>query len=286
LFSWYSGDLCTDPDFANLEPELRANPSIGSWPEGRGYLEQQRRRLPSSHFRRLHLNLPGAPTGAFFDQGIVERAIIAGRQAIEPQDGIDYLAFVDMSGGSRDDATLGIAHWDGEKAVLDILINQGTAIPFNPRLAISNHFVPACQRFRCHEIHGDAYAGQTFRHDFRDCGIEYVVCKQTRTDLYENLEVMLNAGQVELLDIAKLRRELATIVRKGASLDHMSGQHDDHVTAAAGALTLVNAALAPHSSADAWLEFARRDLERLGTDYDDVRNSTAPAFGFSFGDGR
>jgi hypothetical protein len=29
LLSWYSGDYCTDPDFAELEPELRANPSIG-----------------------------------------------------------------------------------------------------------------------------------------------------------------------------------------------------------------------------------------------------------------
>ena len=28
LFSWYSGDKCTDFDFADLEPELRANPSI------------------------------------------------------------------------------------------------------------------------------------------------------------------------------------------------------------------------------------------------------------------
>ena len=29
LFSWYSGDLCTDPDFAELPPEQRANPSHG-----------------------------------------------------------------------------------------------------------------------------------------------------------------------------------------------------------------------------------------------------------------
>jgi hypothetical protein len=35
LFSWYSGDYCSDPAFADLEPELRANPSIASWPEGR-----------------------------------------------------------------------------------------------------------------------------------------------------------------------------------------------------------------------------------------------------------
>src|SRR4029077_1816811 len=41
-YSWYSGDTCTDPAYAELEPELRANPSIGSWPEGRAYLEQQR----------------------------------------------------------------------------------------------------------------------------------------------------------------------------------------------------------------------------------------------------
>ena len=68
LFGWYSGDYCTDPDFAALEPELRANPSIASWPEGRDYIEQQRRRLPTHKFRRLHLNLPGAPNGAFFDQ--------------------------------------------------------------------------------------------------------------------------------------------------------------------------------------------------------------------------
>src|SRR5882762_1854862 len=57
---------------------------------------------------------------------------------------------------------------------------------------------------------------------------------------YEDLEVALNAGQVELLDLSKLRRELLTIVRRGASLDHMPGAHDDWATSAAGALTLVN----------------------------------------------
>jgi hypothetical protein len=260
LFSWYSGDYTTDPAFANLEPELRANPSIGSWPEGRGYLDQQRRRLPSSRFRRLHLNLPGAPQGAFFDQGIVERAIVAGRQQIEPQDGIDYLAFCDMSGGSNDDATLGIAHWNGEKAVLDALISQGEPTPFNPRLAVAR-FAVMCKRYRCREVHGDAYAGQTFRHDFSDLGIDYIVEKQTRTDLYENLEVALNAGQVELLDIAKLRRELMTIVHRGASLDHMPGQHDDWATSAAGALTLANPDIG--NTTPAILEFYKRQVEAV-----------------------
>ena len=57
LFSWYSGDYCTDPDFADLEPELRANPSSASWAD-QDYLEQQRLKLPPNIYRRLHLNLP------------------------------------------------------------------------------------------------------------------------------------------------------------------------------------------------------------------------------------
>jgi phage terminase large subunit-like protein len=65
-FSWYSGDHVTDPDFAGLEPELRANPSMSTWPEGRSYLDQQRLRLPDNIFRRLHLNLP-ATASSFID---------------------------------------------------------------------------------------------------------------------------------------------------------------------------------------------------------------------------
>jgi hypothetical protein len=34
LFSWYSAEFTTDPEFVQADPELRANPSIGSWPGG------------------------------------------------------------------------------------------------------------------------------------------------------------------------------------------------------------------------------------------------------------
>ncbi len=153
LFSWYSADFCTDPAFADLPPDERANPSMASWPEGKRYLEQQRRRLPSNRFRRLHHNLPGAPGGAFFDQEVVDNAVVPGRTALEPRPGVDYAAFVDMSGGSSDDAALGIGHVEEnaeaktKKAVLDLLISQAGGVPFNPRAAVAR-FAEALRALR------------------------------------------------------------------------------------------------------------------------------------------
>jgi hypothetical protein len=120
-FSWYGGDFTTDPNFANADPEQRANPSMASWGNN-GYLEQQRRRLPTHKFRRLHLNLPGAPDGAAFSADAVMSAIVTGRKRLEPESGRQYAAFVDMSGGSSDDAVLAISHYDTERgrAVLDL----------------------------------------------------------------------------------------------------------------------------------------------------------------------
>jgi len=83
--------------------------------EGPAYLEQQKRRLPSNKFRRLHLNLPGAPSGAFFDTEMVLKAIVTGLRSLPPNPRNEYAAFVDMSGGSSDEACLAIAHCERDR---------------------------------------------------------------------------------------------------------------------------------------------------------------------------
>lgn len=235
LFSWYSGDYCTDPDFADLEPELRANPSIASWPEGRAYLDQQRRRLPTHKFRRLHLNLPGAPNGAFLDQGAVLEAIVTGRKTLPPQAGVRYVAFVDMSGGSSDDATLSIAHRHAGRAVVDLIIKQDGPTPFNPRNAVRK-FAGVMKEYGIGQVTGDNYAGETFKRDFEGESIAYVPSPLSKTDLYEAFEPALNAGEIELPDIPKMQEQLLTLVVKGARIDHQTGDHDDFANAVAGAV--------------------------------------------------
>jgi hypothetical protein len=212
---------------------LRANPSIASWAEGRKYLDQQRRRLPTHKFRRLHLNLPGAPNGAFYDQGAVMRAIVRGRRFLRWDQAHKYFAFVDMSGGSSDDAVLAIGHVKDGKVIIDVLIRQAGNAPFNPMQAVER-FAVKLREYQITRVMGDNYAGLTFKEAFKAQGIDYLPCPRDKTDLYEALEPVINAGEVELLEIPVLQEQLLCLVVKGAKVDHEPGGHDDYANAVAG----------------------------------------------------
>ena len=238
-FSWYGGDFTTDAEAAELPPEQRANPSMAAWGND-GYLDQQRKRLPTHKFRRLHLNLPGAPDGAALSGEHVMDAIVTGRKRIAREPGIRYFGFVDMSGGSSDDAVLGIAHNDTVRKVrvLDCLIAQTGPAPFNPRHAVKK-FAAVLKEYGLSQVTGDAYAGETFRADFLEHGITYNPAGVAKSDLYEELEPMLNAGEVELLDVPTMQEQLLTLVWRGTKIDHQPGDHDDYANAAAGAVVLL-----------------------------------------------
>lgn len=270
FFSWYGGDFTSDPAAAELPPEQRANPSMASWGNP-GYLDQQRKRLPTHKFRRLHLNLPGAPDGAALSGEHVVSAIVTGRKRLPREPGIRYFGFADMSGGSSDDAALGICHYDTLRKVrvLDCLMSQTGRPPFNPRRAIKK-FADTLKEYGLSSVTGDAYAGETFRADFREHGITYTPAGIPKSELYEALEPLLNAGEIELLDAAELQEQLLTLVWRGTRIDHQPGDHDDHANAAAGALVLVKSRRGAFVVTDAML--AR--MEREGPD----RLSPVPAF--------
>lgn len=239
FFSWYAGDFTTDAAAAELTPEQRANPSMESWGNA-GYLDQQRSRLPTHKYRRLHLNLAGAPDGAALSGEHVVSAVVTGRKRLPREAGIRYFGFVDMSGGSNDDAVLGIAHTDPTRniRVLDLVESQSGAPPFNPRHAIRK-FAGILKEYGLSTVASDAYAGETFRADFAEHGIRVVPAGMPKSDLYELVEPLFNAGEIELLDIGKLQEQLMTLVWRGTKIDHQPGDHDDWANAATGALVLV-----------------------------------------------
>lgn len=239
LFSWYGADRTTDPDAADAEPETRANPSRGSWADA-DYLEQQRRRLPAHKFRRLHLNLPGLPEGSAFQPEPVMAAVERGLAGREPEAGVEYQAFVDLSGGSADDATLAIGFQDPEGGAVFVarVVNQGPPPPFDPRRAIER-FAEVLRAYRVQTVHGDRYAGETFRADFERHGIGYEVSPLTKSQLYEALEPGLNGGRVRLPDVPAVEQQLLGLLWRGGKIDHPAGEHDDWANAVAGVVQLL-----------------------------------------------
>lgn|SRR6266542_2974463 len=81
-----------------------------------------------------------APSGQLGIDGLARRS--GGRSANAasvPERGRRYWAYVDMSGGSSDDAVLSIGHADGRVAVIDLVAKQIGEPPFDPHAAV-RHF--------------------------------------------------------------------------------------------------------------------------------------------------
>lgn len=233
-FSWYAADYCTDQEFLAKEtPEERANPS--TLPDG--YLEQQKKRLPTHKYRRLHLNLPGSPEGAYLAPERVEAAI--GKYRILPfEPGPYYRAFVDMSGGSGDDSALAIAHNDHGLIIVDGVWTQGQRPPFDPRGAVKL-FADILEGYRVSHVVMDRYAGETFRQDFLSHGIGVELCPVPKSVLYEAFEVELNSGRVILPEEVTMIKQFLTLVVRGGKIDHPSGEHDDLANTVAGVIYLL-----------------------------------------------
>ncbi len=235
-FSWFAGDYCTDPDALAGTPEERANPSLASFdPE---YLAQQQLRLPAHKYRRLHLNLPGAPEGAAFQPESVMDAIERGVRQRPYIPGMKYVAFCDHSHGSGDDTTLGLGHEEGTRHIVDLVVKQRQAPPFN-MVEVIPHFAALLKEYRVSSVTGDSVGGETYRNEWLKVGIQYRTVKETTSELYEAIEPALNGHRVVLPDIPLLEQQLLGLVWKGGKITHPAGQHDDFVTAAAGVVRLL-----------------------------------------------
>jgi hypothetical protein len=181
---------------------------------------------------------------ALFDQEPLAAAIVTGRRELPPMQGTKYYAFVDAAEGSRsgDSMTLGIAHREGSRAVLDVV--REIEPPFNPGQAIATTFGPLLELYGCRDVTGDRHAQGFVAESFAAVGVRFVPSTLTKSELYGELLPLVNTGAVELLDQPTLRTQLLALQRRSVrggrdSIDHPSGGHDDVANAAAGAVVMV-----------------------------------------------
>ncbi|MCA0245213.1 MAG: hypothetical protein LCH93_01170 [Proteobacteria bacterium] len=190
---------------------------------------------------------------ALLEYEVIASAVDRGTFERPPLPHLTYHAFADISGGRNDPSTLGIAHMEDGRAVLDCL--RVAPAPHEPAHAIAD-FAKTLAAYGIGTVTGDNYAGNFVEGAFRDHGIEYQKSRPSRSELYLELLPLMNSHKVVLLDNGALIKELAGLERRAAgrgrdSVDHgkAKGSHDDRANVLAGAVfvasTNVSVTLAP-----------------------------------------
>lgn len=177
---------------------------------------------------------------AFLDPDWIDAAAIGENIDAAPMEGANYHAFVDASGGRSDSYTLGIAHLENGRRVLDVM--RGRAPPFNPK-AVTEEFASIVRRYGCRHVTGDRYGAEWVAQEWRDNGLAFHPAESVRSEIYLETEASFAAGEMLLPRHSRLLGELRALERKPGrsgrdTVDHPPGGHDDYANAACGALWL------------------------------------------------
>lgn len=182
---------------------------------------------------------------SFVSAEALSDAVAPGRQELPAVPGVRYVAFVDPSGGVADSMTLGIAHQDRGVLVLDCL--REIRPPFRPSAVVQELSV-VLRAYGLRQVTGDRYGGEWPREQFRDCGIDYRIADNAKSDIYVECLSWINSRKVQLLDNSIMINQFKRLERhrgRGGRdiVDHPPKGHDDVANAAAGALMLLADAL-------------------------------------------
>jgi len=206
------------------------------------YLQRMERDDPEA-YRSEVLGEFRAGVTSFFDPDAVQACVDAEVRERPRVSGVRYFVFIDSASGSgKDQFVAAVAHLDPirKTAVLDVV--RVWSPPFNPSGVLAE-VCDLTKQYGESEIAGDRYAPGFVIEQCRANAVTYRFSERDRSQLYLELLPLVNAGQVRLLDLPELLRELRGLERRrGTSgrdrVDHAAGQHDDIANACAGALTL------------------------------------------------
>ena len=182
---------------------------------------------------------------SFVLRGAVEACISDKVIERKPEPGVSYFGFVDPSGGSADDMSLSIAHYDHatQNVIIDLL--RWFKPPFSPEIVV-REFTTTLKNYNINTVVGDKYAGEWPREQFGKFNVRYDPSAKTKSELYTDLLPLVNSARIQLLDIPKCNNQLLSLERRTArggkdSVDHPSGHHDDLINAVAGAASVATA---------------------------------------------
>ncbi len=172
----------------------------------------------------------------YVSRELVESLVVRDRKELMPDDRRQYTAFVDVSGGRKDAASLCIGHRHEGKITVDYL-RQWKA-PHDPYVVIEQ-MAGTVRKYGLTKCTADNYAGEFVVKAFASHGIVCTKSDLPKSQLYIELLPQLCSAKVELVDDTVLIDQLAALERRTRSggrdsVDHPAGGHDDAANTLAG----------------------------------------------------
>jgi hypothetical protein len=203
---------------------------------------------------------------AFLSLEAIQDCVVPGQRELPYVNGTRYFAATDPSGGSSDSFTLAIAHRDKHGKTIPDCVRERRP-PFAPS-SVVEEFCETLKSYGITKVHGDRYAGQWPREQFRKLGgITYIPAELPKSDLYINLLPRINSGQVVLLDHPKLISQLSNLERRTArsgrdAVAEPPGMHDDVANSCALAVWAVGSKLGMPRLSPGAIAWAQRPYQR------------------------
>ena len=225
---------------------------------------------------------------SYIDRATIEACVDIGVTVRPPAPGIKYVGFIDASSGRSDSYTAAVASRDGDIGILHCVVE--VPAPADPVQATAQVASVLKSYGITGDVFGDRYAVGFVSSELARYGLTLQHTGKSRSDLYRELLPALRSKRVRLLDNERAISQFAALERRALPagserIDHPAygNAKDDVSNAIAGALVMLGE---PASSADNWITYLKMELDRAGTEFDDVRPSQQPDFGWTFGEGR
>jgi hypothetical protein len=180
---------------------------------------------------------------------VLDAVIVDGRYELPPTPGITYFGWLDFASGTRggDSAACAIAHpvdrHGRTVAVLDAV--REVRPKFSPQ-AVCADFAALLASFGVTRATADRWATGFTTEEMQRHGITVLPSERNKSQVYAELLSRLNSGDVELLDVPRLRAQFSGLERRTRngrdSIQAGPGGHDDLSDAASGALLIASEA--------------------------------------------
>jgi phage terminase large subunit-like protein len=201
-------------------------------------IEEQRRRLTGSSFRRLFMNEWTEPEDRLTTMGDLD-ACVTLDGPLEPIRGRNYLVGLDL-GLKQDRTVAAICHRDEDTVVLDrIEVWQGTRSKPVVIQAVEDWVFEAHRSYNSARVVLDPWQAVSTAQRLRQRGVtvkEHAFTAQSNAKIAMTLHRLLRDRALALPDDSELLGELANVRLRETSpgvyrLDHEQGEHDDRAVA-------------------------------------------------------